>query len=972
MTVPEGFQVELVASEPDIVNPVAMTFDDRGRIWITESVEYPRKPAGPGRDRVKILEDADGDGRAEKVSIFADGLNIPSGVAVGYGGVWVLNAPDLLFLREQNGKETGREVVLTGFGRTDTHELPNSLTWGPDGWLYGLNGVFNQCSIQSNNGKRYDFNCALWRVHPRTHEFQIVAEGTSNPYGLGWDSEGSAIVEACHWANDHLFHFVETGHYQRQAGAFPAFAMPIGSITDHSHQKTAYCGLAILDTDAFPEQYRELVCIGNIHGGCLNVDRLQRDGATYLAQPEPDLLTANDAWFMPVSIKIGPDGCLYVLDWYDRYHCSQDAARDPAGVDRLKGRLYRLSYGDAPRAPEMDLASENDDQLISRLASGNIFFRESAQRILTERLGGGTDGSSEENDAVPRRDALRRKLESIVAGDSEGVVRTARLHALWILIGSGPVEAAFHERLLAHQDATFRAWAVRAAGNLGKVTDEVRAVIAALARDPSRDVQLQVAIASRKIEGCDALPVLVDVLAHCGNDKLIPAIAWQNLHSLLETESARFVDLLRALPAEPAPLALATLTPRFIERMLGAREPDAAAVASMLDYAAHSALERAPDCVAAVSQNIDALNGAQRGELKEALRPVVQKLLSDSRAKPYRMSLELLAGRIGLASIDAAEVRQIFVSSDTPESLRLEALDALVAFRDRRLLEVLPSVLSSSSERPEFTTAVLAALGRVETPKLADIILAEYPTLAPEVQPLAIELIMQRELWARKLLDAVLQDRLPKSVLDANHLRKIVESNDREALWAVEKTFGKIRAERNPEREKVVAEMGEYLQANIGDPIAGQNVFKNLCAQCHTIYGQGGNVGPDITANGRASFDQLVSNVFDPSLVIGADYQVSTVVTKDGRNLTGLVVEDNERRVVIRMAGENEETVPRNNVEYTRRSKLSMMPEGVENVFSKKELCDLFAFLSLDKPPTDPSAKAIPGAPLAKAGAGDP
>ena len=258
MTVPDGFHVELVASEPDIVNPVAMTFDDRGRIWVTESVEYPRKPAGPGRDRVKILEDTDGDGRADKVSIFADGLNIPTGVAVGYGGVWVLNAPDLLFLREKDGKEVSREVVLTGFGRTDTHELPNSLTWGPDGWLYGLNGVFNQCSIQSNNGKRYDFNCALWRVHPRTHEFQIVAEGTSNPYGLAWDSEGSAIVEACHWANDHLFHFVETGHYQRQAGAFPAFAMPIGSITDHSHQKTAYCGLAILDTDAFPEQYREL------------------------------------------------------------------------------------------------------------------------------------------------------------------------------------------------------------------------------------------------------------------------------------------------------------------------------------------------------------------------------------------------------------------------------------------------------------------------------------------------------------------------------------------------------------------------------------------------------------------------------------------------------------------------------------------------------------------------------------------
>ena len=389
MTVPDGFHVELVASEPDIVNPVAMTFDDRGRIWVTESVEYPRKPAGRGRDRVKILEDTDGDGRADKVTIFADGLNIPTGVAVGYGGVWVLNAPDLLFLREENGKEVSREVVSTGFGRTDTHELPNSLTWGPDGWLYGLNGVFNQCSIRSNNGKRYDFNCALWRVHPRTHEFQIVAEGTSNPYGLGWDTEGSAIVEACHWANDHLFHFVETGHYQRQAGAFPAFAMPLGSITDHSHQKTAYCGLAVLDTDAFPEQYRERICIGNIHGGCLNVDRLQRDGSTYLAHAEPDLLTANDAWFMPVSMKIGPDGCLYVLDWYDRYHCSQDAARDPQGVDRLKGRLYRLQlWRHATRTAKIDLATESDDQLIARLASGNIFFRESAQRILTERLSG--------------------------------------------------------------------------------------------------------------------------------------------------------------------------------------------------------------------------------------------------------------------------------------------------------------------------------------------------------------------------------------------------------------------------------------------------------------------------------------------------------------------------------------------------------------------------------------------------------
>src|SRR6516164_7290585 len=171
MTVPPGFAVELVAAEPDVVNPIAMTFDDRGRIWVTESLEYPRKSAGVGRDRIKILEDTRGSGRADKVTTFVEGLNIPTGIAIGYGGIWVLNAPDLLFFTEKDGKAIRQEVILTGFGRADTHELPNSLTWGPDGWLYGLNGVFNPCHIVSSD-KTFDFTCALWRLHPRTREFQ--------------------------------------------------------------------------------------------------------------------------------------------------------------------------------------------------------------------------------------------------------------------------------------------------------------------------------------------------------------------------------------------------------------------------------------------------------------------------------------------------------------------------------------------------------------------------------------------------------------------------------------------------------------------------------------------------------------------------------------------------------------------------------------------------------------------------------
>ena len=965
MTVPEGFRVELVASEPDIVNPIAMTFDDRGRIFVTESIEYPRKPAGPGRDRVKILEDRDGDGRAEHVSVFADGLNIPTGVAVGYGGVWVLNAPDLLFLREKDGKEVSREVVLTGFGRADTHELPSSLTWGPDGWLYGLNGVFNPSEIVDRHGKRHRFTCAMWRYHPRTHEFQVFAEGTSNPYGIAWDAEGSAIIEACHWANDHLFHFVETGIYNRQAGAYPPFAMKIGSITDHSHQKTAYCGIVNLDTDAYPPQYRERIVVGNLHGGCLNMDRLTRDGATYLAKAEPDLLTANDVWFMPVALKIGPDGSLYVLDWYDRYHCSQDAARDPAGVDRLKGRLWRLRYGDTPRAARFDLAQESDEQLVARLASGNLYFRETAQRLLNERL-------SDERRSAGQIAAVRTALEKLVLDES--AARKTRLHALWSLIGGDALRSnqparasvrleSLHEQLLHHPDPTFRAWAVRAAGNQGDVDPAIREQVIALARDPSPDVQLQVTIAARKLKGCDALAIMVDVLIHCGHDKLMPAIVWHNLHPLLENDGQRFVALLHAAEGNQhrATPAVATLMHRAVDRLLSATEPDIKAVVALLEHAHTRHIARMPQSIGAVSAKLNSLSDAKRAELKDQIRPLLDQILARDHSSPLQVSTQLLAARLGLGTIDTRQVRATLLAANKPDDERLQALEALVAFRDRSLLEDLPNVFSTSSTA--LSTRMLAALGRVEDPRLADVLLAQYPQLAPEVQPLSIDLVMQREPWARKLLNAVLDGKLPKTVLNANHLRKILESNDREALWAVEKAFGRVREERNPEREGVVAEMTDYFREQAGHPAAGQKVFKSFCAQCHTIHGEGHKVGPDITANGRASFEQLVSNVFDPSLVIGPAYQVVTVVTEDGRNLTGLIAEDNDQRIVLRLPGDAEEIIPRNNINYLRESKLSMMPEGIENLLTREQLADLFAFLAFDKQPDDPSSRLIPGAP---------
>jgi putative membrane-bound dehydrogenase-like protein len=950
MTVPPGFSVELVASEPDIVNPVAMTIDERGRFWITESLEYPRKSAGPGRDRIKILEDTDGDGKADQFTVFAEGLNIPSGIAVGAGGVWVANSPDILFLKDTDGdgKADTREVVVTGFGRDDTHELPNSLTWGPDGYLYGWNGVFNPAEIDYR-GKHYEFTCGVFRIDPKTRDFEVFCEGTSNPWGITWDTEGSAFASAC--VIDHLWHLTETGYYHRQGGPYPPFTWKIESIVDHKHQKAAYCGITYFDSDAFPEKYRGLLFMGNIHAGGINVDRIERNGSTYRGKTEPDFLQANDAWFMPVVQKVGPDGSLYVLDWYDRYHCYQDANRDPKGIDRLKGRLYRVRYKETPRAPKFEMAKETDDALIARLASPNIYFRETAQRLLRER------NSSES----------RPKLEALIL--DEIAPRKARMHAFWTLIGTGRLDPAFHLKLTADRDATLRAWAIRAAGNFRKVEPSIRESVVKHALDPSPDVRLQVAIASRKIEGLDALPVLFEILSQGADDPLIPQIVWQNLYPILEDRGADFVKLVAGVTLEKSS-QLTAILPRAIECLLGGSEvqPESAValVAQIL------AANQDGETLKAARRSLEILNERLRpgaippsdrsklmARLKEALAPT---LAGDPNAP-----LALDAALVATTWHDPAALRsigQVFASSKNPERRRLQALNALIASGDSTILGVVePALVDGQSGSVGFRGELLSSLGRVDSPKVAEIVLTAYPRLERELQPRAVELLTQRAAWTKALIDAIERKVVPSSSLNVNQIRKLGASKDRAIADRVKAIWGTIREARNPAREQVIERMKGTLKDARGDAFAGATVFKNVCGQCHKIYGEGQEVGPEITLNGRGSYDQLLSNVFDPSLVIGPAYQATTIATSDGRVLTGLVVEDSPQRIVLKLQGGKVETIPKSAVEESKLSLLSLMPEGLESQVTPKELADLFAFLTLDKPPGDASAKLLPGTP---------
>jgi putative heme-binding domain-containing protein len=684
--------------------------------------------------------------------------------------------------------------------------------------------------------------------------------------------------------------------------------------------------------------------MGNIHGNCINVDKLRRDGSSYFATGEPDFLTANDVWFMPVVQKTGPDGCLYVLDWYDRYHCYQDARRDPQGIDRGRGRVYRVRYQNTPRAPKFDLAGESDDQLLERLHSPNVYFRDAAQRILSER---------DDN-------ATRTKLEQLVLSDGP---RKARMHALWALVGTGRLDAEFQQRLLDHADAGLRAWGVRAAGNFGRVEESLRQRVVEMARDESRDVQLQVAIAAGKLAGVDPLPVLMEVLAHCGDDRLIPHIVWQNVHPLLEKEHERFVQLITRDDYAGKP-GVARMAPHAVERILAVKEADAAAVAHLfvsLIQGEHADREAAARTLWLLAERIRTgeIAGAQLADLRQALESPLQALMKRAAGDELAFNAALAAAAWG--DPRPRKLLRSAVLSDDDAQARLAALESLIAGGDDQALSLAVQLLDGRKNASgELQAGVLGALGRLDDPRVGAEVAAAYERLSAQQRPKAIELLTQRPAWSKDLLAAIGKGEIPTTALNANQVRKLLDSGDAELTAAVQRHWGTIRTERDPLREEVLAKMRDFLRKTPGDPHRGREAFMKVCGQCHKIYGQGQEVGPDITLNGRGSFEQLLSNVFDPSLVIGAAYQAHTVITADGRVLTGLLTEDSPQRVVLKAQGGKLETVPRDDVEEMRVSKLSLMPEGVENQLQPQELADLFAFLMLDRPPEDPEAKPIP------------
>lgn len=550
MTVPEGFTVTLAAAEPDVVRPIAFTLDDRGRLWVAEAHTYPvRASEGQGQDRILILEDTDGDGRLDSRKVFIENLNLVSGIEVGFGGVWVGAAPYLMFIPIAAGTDRPAgppEILLDGWGFEDTHETLNTFSWGPDGWLYGTHGVFTHSNVGkpgAPDSERTRLTAGVWRFHPKTHAFEVFAEGTSNPWGLDFNDYGDAFVTAC--VIEHLYEMIPGGRYKRQAGEHtePNTYDDIKTIADHVHwvgNKGPHAGnsrsdaaggghahagaMIYLGGDTWPSEYRDAILMNNIHGARTNMDRLTRSGSGYAGTHGRDFLKANDSWSQMLNFRYGPDGSVHVIDWYDKNQCHSS---NPEVHEKTLGRIFKISHtGD--KWVRVDLAKLSSGELVDLQLNRNDWYVRHARRLLQER---GPDPKVHE--------ALRRILK-----DNPDVSR--KLRAMWALhVTQGLTDDALQD-LLGNPDEYVRSWAVRLLAESRRVSDGALRQFARLAaRDTSPRVRLSIASALQRVPPAKRWAALEGLLSHREDaaDPNLPLMVWYAAEPTVELDMPRALAL---------------------------------------------------------------------------------------------------------------------------------------------------------------------------------------------------------------------------------------------------------------------------------------------------------------------------------------------------------------------------------------------------------------------------------------------
>jgi putative membrane-bound dehydrogenase-like protein len=986
MKLPAGFTATLFAGEPDLVQPMAFTFDDRGRVWVVECLSYPTwKADGTGSDRVTIFEDSDNDGKHDKRTVFYDkGVNL-SGIEVGFGGVWLTAVPNLIFIPDANADDQPDgppKVLLDGWDLAAKHNVVGNLAWGPDGWLYGCNGILSNSRVGrpgTPDKQRVALNCGVWRYHPVRHTFEAYAHGTTNPWGLDWDERGQMFITNC--VIKHLFHVVPGAHYERMFGQDinPHSYGLMQSCADHQHWAGghwttsrggqgahgdaggghAHSGCMIYLGDNWPKEYRGNVFTLNIHGQRLNRDTLVREGSGYVAQHAPDMIFSKDPWFRGIGVKYGPDGGVFISDWSDTGECHDYTEED---CEKSGGRIFKIVYtdadsavGNALRGVPGSVSELSNRQLVELHTHPNEWHVRHARRVLQERA------AAELLDSEVREllsgqlgsGRARRSRQEVPPSSVDAPVLSLR--AAQTLVACELLDDAALAELIEHDDPDVAGLAMLASVDGRKPSAAVLDQLAIMARQGGSKgpaLRLHLASAIRRFPKSDAWQILKALLDHAGDtdDHNLPLMYWYAVEPLVAADPRQAIAM---LPEVKIPLIRQYITRRLVavhEGDGGSNGSSAWIIDELMKVVA--AKDKPPRGKAELdvldALRVDILTGllevyrGRRSVTAPASWPGVREELLVKRSIGPASEL---AGALGVVYRDPDVIRQqlsVVGSRGAPLESRVRSAELLTGLREPRVVPLLFGLLEDERFRPH----AIRSMAAFEDPRIPQRLLAAYPSLPAEHRQDVIQTLTARPEFAVALLNAIESKTIDRRDVSALIIRQLQQLSDQRVSERLGKVWGDIRP-ASADKQQRIAEFKSRLtesELKAADLTRGRALYAKNCATCHKLFDEGSRIGPELTGSQRTSLDYLLDNVLDPSGIVPREYKAHTIRLADGRVVQGVILEEQPLMLVVQTANETVR-IPTGEIENRKESGLSMMPEGLFDRLSAEEVRDLVGYL---------------------------
>ncbi|MEQ9439392.1 MAG: HEAT repeat domain-containing protein [Cyclobacteriaceae bacterium] len=968
---PEGFEIELFASEPDIGKPLNIAFDDQGRLWVTQSHEYPF-PAEPGEgaDKLSVLEDTDGDGKADTFIHYEDTLNIPIGVLPLPEETFAYSIPNLYRFTDTNGdvQADRSEVVLGAFGHTDTHGMVNNLTRGYDGWIYTCHGFTNTSTIAGTDGDSITMTSGnTFRFRPDGSRVEQNTFGQVNPFGLAFDEWGYMYSTDCHTSPIYqLIRGADYPHFgKKEIGiGFAPDTKPMGE------ESTALSGLVYYADTHFPEEYQKNFFIGDVVTCRIHRNSFKFEGSTPIAQAEEDLVKSEDPWFRPVDIKLGPDGALYVADFYNSIIGHYEVPLDHPKRDKVRGRIWRITYtgNDQPTAMP-NLAEASTEALINTLEDDNIFVRMTALDELADRMGDEAIGPLTallEDVNTPERsytlalwglqrlDALNESMIQKAAKHASPVIRTHAMRVLREMDDDSQTYYPLMVEALEDESLHVQRAAVEAISNYPSM-ETVEHLLAQKARVPDYDTHYQYTLRLGLRNLLRDVSMMEQVVARQWDAPQTEALA-DVMTGVENTASGRFLYAsLQDHQSHEDQL------PSQLQHV--ARFVPSAQVKSVIQLA-RKKTEGNLDQGFAVFQAIQE-GLVQRGmDSPQAMTPWGSQLAeqlfdqylpagrSEATADTVEMSEETaqkltlavsLAGNYQLTAL-ASNMKRALQQASANENVKVAAAKALLQMAPEENAAIVQQLLADEAEDSSLKRKLISMLGEMSGSVTMKVLAGAEnlpPDLqrevamalagSPEARSVLFQKVQQGDIFARALVDPKVKERILLNISD-------------EQLQTFEDITAHVPAVNEERNELIETRLASFTEA---DSLAqsGVMVFNQNCKTCHRVNNDGGMIGPQLTGIGNWGAESLATKILDPNRNISEAFRTYTIKTKDGKVMTGLYRREEGAALVFANMSGQEFSVPKSNIAEQEASEYTLMPDHFGEVLSQDDFNALLSYL---------------------------